>query len=38
MFVMNLLVYHEILDLSMKNLSTFTLEPKERMILLPSNF
>jgi len=38
LLVMKLLVYHMILDLATKSLSALTLEPKERMILLPINF
>ena len=36
--VMKLLVYHMILDQAMKSLSALTLEPKERMMLLPLIF
>ena len=35
---MKLLLYHMILDLATKSLSALTLEPRERMILLPLNF
>ena len=38
LLVMKLLLYHMILDLATKSLSALTLEPKERMILLPLNF
>ena len=38
LLAMKLLLYHMILDLATKSLSALTLEPKERMILLPLNF